>query len=188
MSEAQQLQNDMGTKLVRDTARATVAEARLATDIAIPSSLEGQLRSLRCSYNILLREPSSSTSSHTPLTDRDQQFPNEFQDISAHPATNDFQGPYSQLPISEPTPSPPTSGPSPAQCSVRPQILPPPPPPSGSVLTPSRPVPCTASIPPQVVPSRTAPRIKEVKCETLTGKDNYPGVGASFDLSMHKFK
>ena len=81
MSEAQQLQNDMGTKLVRDTARATVAEARLATDIAIRTSLEEQLRLLHCSY--------------TPLTNRDQQFLTEFPDTSTHSVNNDFQGPFS---------------------------------------------------------------------------------------------
>lgn len=60
----------MGMKLVRGTARATVAEDSLTTEIAIRTSLEEQLQSLRCSHDILLRESSSLTSIHTPLTDR----------------------------------------------------------------------------------------------------------------------
>lgn len=112
------------------------------------------------------------------------------EDTSVQPANDDFHVPVSnslpiiapRLPIPIPTPSSsPSSDPTPAQCPSQSQIL-----------TPPLPVPCTATIPPilppQVLPSCTVPRIKEVKCEMFTGKGQYPGLGAGFDLFMCKFE
>ena len=50
ISESQKLQNDAETMPLRETARATAAEDRLATEAAIRTSLEEQLQSLRFSH------------------------------------------------------------------------------------------------------------------------------------------
>ena len=94
ISESQKLQNDAETMPLRETARATAAEDRLATEAAIRTSLEEQLQSLRFSHDLLSRESSLPTSRHTPYVNRNEQLPTDlptnFDDTSSHPANASF--------------------------------------------------------------------------------------------------